>query len=307
MKIIFAAVITACVSAAMAQEVVQIKSPYAANHSGHAAVHRMIQKANETQKAYSLVLELKPGDQGVVALKSMDHNPSNSVSIIHAPFVENSLNGKIVESDYVPISSLGSACWFLISKIGKESEGLASLTKHAGDVIIGAPGIGSATHLTVLSIAEAINRPIRYVSFKSAAEANLLIVGNHDINFGIASLTEMQNLQKSNSSIKPLALHCSHRHPKLPWVLTTREQGIEAPYVFNTFVVHKNMPAERRQELANVLDQAMRDIGEDTIMQLSDFSPPLFRGQTAQQFHSAQVSTLKRMLEKYKNHIAAAR
>jgi tripartite-type tricarboxylate transporter receptor subunit TctC len=307
MKFIIAALVAIFASATVAQEIIQIKSPYPANHSGHAAVHRMIQKVNELQNKFTLVLELKPGGQGVIALKSMDQTPLNAISIIHAPFVENSLSGKIEESDYVPISSLGSACWFLISKVGNEAEGLASLTKHPGDVVIGAPGIGSATHLTVLAIAEKINRPIRYVSFKSAAEANLLIAGDHDVNFGIAALNEMQNLQRVNSNIKPLAAHCSHRHAKLPTVRTTAEQGIDAPFVFNTFVASKNMPAERRQQLATLLDRAMRELGEDTIMQLSDFSPPMFRNQSAQQFHSAQVATLKRMLAKHKNDIAMAK
>lgn len=307
MKRLLIALVSAWASVAMAQEVIQIKSPYPANHSGHAAIHRMIQKANDLQTAFTFVLELKPGDQGVVALKSMDQTPNTAVSIIHAPFVENALSGKITETDYVPISSLGNACWFLISKVGNEAEGLQSLARHSGDVVIGAPGIGSATHLTVLEIADKLKRPIRYVSFKSAAEANILIVGNHELNFGIAALNEMQNLQRSNADIKPLAVHCPHRHVRLPMVKTTAEQGIEAPQVFNTFVASKNMSVQRRQEIGAVFDRALRDLGEETVMQLSDFSPPVFRNISAAQFHNAQVTLLKRMLAKHRADISTAR
>jgi tripartite-type tricarboxylate transporter receptor subunit TctC len=288
---------------ANAAEIITIKSPYAANHIGHVAIYRLIEKANQSQNTYRLMLELKPGDQGVVALKSMDQSFNNSLSVIHAAYVENSMSGKIIESDYVPISSLGNACWLLISKIGNETEGLASLAKYSGEVVIGAPGIGSATHLTVIEISEKIKKPIQYVSFKSAAEANLLMVGNNEINFGIASYRELQNLQLSNPTIKPLATHCPHRHSELQNVRTTSEQRIDAPYVFNTIVANKNMPASKRAELATLIDTSLKEVGEETVFQLSDFSPPIFRNQDIVQFHNLQINILKKMLAKHKSVI----
>lgn len=291
---------------ASATETITIKSPYAANHVGHAALYKVFDQANKNQTKYTFILELKPGDQGVVALKSMDQTPNSSLALIAAPYAENVVRGKISESDYTAVSSLGNACWFLTSTIGDEQRGLASLASTKTEIIGGAPGIGSATHLTMLEIAEKIQKPIRYVSFKSAAEANVLIAGNNQVNFGIMAYNELQNLKTINPNLKPLAIHCTHRNPALPTVATTKEQGINAPYVFNTIMASKNMPDAKKQELGFILNQAMLDLGQEQILKISDFLPPIFYRQSAQQFHAENVAKLKQSLAKHKSAIEAA-
>lgn len=291
---------------ASATETITLKSPYAANHVGHAAIYKIFEQANKAQNKYTFILELKPGDQGVVALKSMDQTPDSALGLIAAPFVENVVRGKINESDYVAVSSLGNACWFLVSSVGDESKGLAGLASYKGEVIGGAPGIGSSTHLTMLEISEKIKKPIRYVSFKSAAEANVLIAGNNQVNFGIMSYNELQNLKTVNPNLRALAIHCVRRNPAMPDVATTREQGINSPYVFNTIVASKNMPDTKKQELGYILNQAMLDIGQEQILKISDFLPPIFYRQDAQQFHTENVSRLKSSLAKHKSAIEAA-
>lgn len=291
---------------ATAAETIAIKSPYAANHVGHAALYKIFEQANKSQNKYTFILELKPGDQGVVALKSMDQTPDSALTLIAAPFVENVIRGKLVDSDYVAVSSLGHACWFLTSTQGDEQRGLASLASSGAEIIGGAPGIGSATHLTMLEISEKINRPIRYISFKSAAEANVLIAGNNQVNFGIMAYNELQNLKTVNPNLKPLAIHCTHRNPAMPNVATTREQGINSPYVFNTIMASKNMADAKRQELGFVLNQAILDVGQEQILKISDFLPPIFYRQSAQQFHAENVNRLRQSLSKHKTAIEAA-
>lgn len=292
--------------AASANETIPVKSPYAANHVGHAALYKIFEQANKSQNKYTFILDLKPGDQGVVALKNMDQTPESALALIAAPFVENAVRGKINESDYVAVSSIGQACWFLTSTVGDEQKGLASLAAYNGEIIGGAPGIGSSTHLTMLEIADKIKKPIRYISFKSAAEANVLIAGNNQINFGIMSYNELQNLKTVNSKIKPLAIHCTHRNSALPHVSTTREQGINAPYVFNTIVASKAMSDVKRQDIELVLNQAILDVGQEQILKISDFSPPIFYRQSAQQFHAENIARLKQSLVRHKSAIEAA-
>ena len=296
-----------CVSMlASAAETVVVKSPYAANHVGHAALYKIFEQANKNQSKYTFILELKPGDQGVVALKNMDQTPDTALTLIAAPFVENALRGKINESDYVAVSSIGHACWFLTSTQGDEQKGLASLAAYNGEIVGGAPGIGSAAHLTMLEIAEKIKKPIRYISFKSAAEANVLIAGNNQVNLGNMAYNELQNLKTVNPNLKPLAIHCTHRNPALPHVATTREQGINSPYVFNTIVASKNMSDAKRQELEFVLNQAILNVGQEQILKISDFLPPIFYRQSVQQFHAENVARLKQSLAKHKSAVEAA-
>ena len=306
MKFLFG-ILAFCVSMlASAAETITVKSPYAANHTGHAALYKIFEQANQSQNKYTFILELKPGDQGVVALKSMDQTPSTALGLIAAPFVENAQRGKINEADYEAVSSLGHACWIFMSTVGNEKDGLASLATAPDRIVGGAPGVGSATHLTMLEISEKIKKPIQYVSFKSAAEANILIAGNNQVNLGIASYNELKNLRTINPNIKPLAVHCTRRNPLLPNVATTQEQGINAPYVFNTIVASKNMDSAKRQELGNILNQAMLDLGQERIVEISDFYPPIFYRQSAQRFHSENVAKLKHSLAKFKSDIESA-
>jgi hypothetical protein len=51
-------------------EVITIKSPYGAQHAGHAALYKIMEKANTAQTQYNFMLELKPGGNGVLALNS---------------------------------------------------------------------------------------------------------------------------------------------------------------------------------------------------------------------------------------------
>jgi hypothetical protein len=46
-------------------EVITIKSPYGAQHAGHAALYKIMEKANTAQTQYNFMLELKPGGNGV--------------------------------------------------------------------------------------------------------------------------------------------------------------------------------------------------------------------------------------------------
>lgn len=288
---------------AFSTEIITIASPYTARHQGHAAVYKILEKANTSQNKYKFILELKPGAAGVVALRHLDNAFSNSIGIIHASFVQNSLNGAIDEENYIPISSLGDACWFIVSKVGNEQKGLISLVDVKENLIFGGVGIGSATQLTAIEISQLIKRPIQFVPFQSAADAGILLVGDHEINMAIMPMNEFVSLHSKNNNLKRLAIHCNRRHPDANWVSTTREQGITSPYVLNTFVVHKNMPLEKQKELASIFDQAILAVGADTILNISAFHPPVFDKIPVVKYHSNRITVLKNSIAKHKAEI----
>jgi hypothetical protein len=288
---------------AVQAEVITLKSPYNAQHAGHAAIYKIFDQANSGQKKYTFVLELKPGGQGVVALKDMDKTPATALGLITAPYVQNTIDGTLNEADYVPVTSLGDACWFIISNVGNEQSGIKSLLSASPDLVGSIVGIGSATHLTLMEIGDKLNRRYRYVSFKSAAEGNVLMAGNNGVNFGIAPNTEFINLKSVNPNMQRLAMHCERRHPQAPHVATTRQQGIDAPYVFNTVLASVNMPAERRQEIKSILDNAILAVGQDQILTISDFNPPVFRQLSVEEYHKQKITAMKRALTKHRAEI----
>lgn len=289
--------------AAHATEVITIYSPYTPTHRGHAAIYKILEKANLAQTRYKFVLELKPGAAGVTALKAMDNSADNSLAIIHASFVQNILDGSIQEQNYVPISSLGDACWFIVSKFGDEKLGFKSLTTSNEKLMFGGVGVGSASHLTSIEIGTTINREILFIPFNSAADAAILLVGNHEVNLGIMDMNAYQSLATKNPNLKRLGIHCNRRHPEAKWVQTTREQGINSPYVFNTFVASVNLSSVRQKEFASIIDQAILDLGADQILEMSAFHPPVFDRISVIKYHQERIALLKTSIAKNQSQI----
>jgi tripartite-type tricarboxylate transporter receptor subunit TctC len=307
----FKAVLILCayllIGTASAQETIVIKSPYNATHAGHAAFYKIIAEANSAQKKYNFVLQLKPGAQGVVALRDLDKSPNDSLAIIAAAFIENYLTNQINKDSYVPITALGDACWFLVSKVGDETLGIDSLADTTDELVISGVGIGTAIHLLSFEISAKIKRPIEFIAFKSAAEGNILLVGDHKINLGLMPLQEYENLKSKNRNLKLLALHCDVRHRQAPNIKTTREQGIVSPPVFNTVVASVNMNPDKRTELADILDKALLAIGKDEILDLSQFNPPIFNNIGVEAYHKSKTDMMESALKKHSSEIEKSR
>jgi tripartite-type tricarboxylate transporter receptor subunit TctC len=288
---------------ASAAEIISIVSPYTASHKGHTAIYKILEKANTLQQRYNFILELKPGGAGVLALKSMDRATATSIGLVHPSFVQNSIDGLIQEENYVPISSLGDACWFIVAKSGDEQEGLKSLANTNDRLVFGGVGVGSASHLTALGLGTAITKEVQFVPFQSAADAGILLVGNNEVNLNMMPMHEFEVLYTKNSSLKRLAIHCPRRHLDAKWVATTREQGIVSPYIFNTFVVNKKMPPDKQKDLGAILDQAMISVGSATILDISGFYPPVFDKVPVGKYHSERVMLLKEALARHQADI----
>lgn len=282
-----------------ARETVIVYSPYSASHAGTAASHAVFRIANEKQDRYTFLLEQKPGAQGVLALKALGENKTKHLAIINAAFVDNVEKGQIVESDYVPVHSDGDACWAVVSTNGDEKQGLDSL-KGTGEIVVGSVGFGNATHLTALQIGNKYNLPVRYIPYRSNYDATVAMVGNQGVNFGIERLSVINQFKEKNSKLAVLAMSCPKRYNEAPAVATLKEQGIIAPYVFNTVVAHKDMPIEKAQELGKILDQATFLLGAEEIKKISDMRPSIFDGISAVDFTQERLAIVRLLRDKYR-------
>ena len=287
-------------------EIITLKSPYGAQHAGHAALYKIMEKANTAQPQYNFILELKPGGNGLVALKDMDRTPATSLGLINAGYAQNIMDNLLNETNYVPVMALGDACWFVVSNQGNEQQGLKSLT-GGKDLVMASVGIGTATHLASMEIAEKINHPIRFISFKSAGEANIVLAGENGVHISVMSHNEFTNLKTRNPRLQRLAVHCERRLPDAPGVATTKQQGITAPYIFNTIVANVNMPPAKLQEIKIILNNAVVAVGQDQILAMSDFNPPNFRNQSVDDYHKEKVRVMKAALIKHRAAIEAAK
>ena len=299
--------ITALTFSAQAAENITIKSMYNAQHAGHAALYRIMEQANTAQQQYNFTLEMKPGANGVLAVKDMDRVPTTSLALINAAYVQNTIDNVLHEADYVPVMSLGDACWFIVGNVGNEQQGLKSLKTVTQSMMLGAPGIGSASHLMSLEIAEKLNVPIAFVSFKSAGEASIVVTGENGLHLALMTANEYSSFKTRNPRLQRLAIHCERRHPDAPEVATTKQQGINTPYIFNTVLASVNMPTTKLQEIKTILNNAVRAVGQEQILAISDFNPPNFRNQSVDDYHKEKVRIMKNALIKHRAEIEAAR
>ena len=100
-----------------------------------------------------------------------------------------------------------------------------------------------------------------------------------------------------------IAASCPKRLPQQPNMPTLKELGIDAPFIFNIAIAHKDMPSARRQSLGAILDQATLSVGAEEIFKLSAMRPPIFDGQSTEEFYRNSVGLVKRLQSKYKEKI----
>ena len=291
---------------AWSAELIKIQTPYTASHSGTPGMMRILEQANKIQSDYNFILEFKPGGNQIIAVKQMDTSPVNSLAIVAASFVENVESGQLKQNDYIPVYSLGDACWAVLSTATNGNSGISSL-KNAQELIVGTVGFGNATHLTSLLIGEKFNIPVKLVPFKSNYDAVVNMVGNNGVNFGIDKPEAYQNFKDKNKDMRMLAVSCSKRFAEYPDVPTLKEQGIIAPSVLNVVVANQQMPKDKREKIGKILTTATNDVGEEEIKKISGFVPPQFMNISAQQHFDQSITLIAELRQKFSKEITAAK
>lgn len=287
-----------CVTA-HAREIVAIQSPYSASHSGTTAMIKITEEANKIQQRYRFVLEFRPGGEQILAVKALEEQPQSRLAIVAPKFVEHIMSDRLVESDYVPVHALGDACWAVIGNIGSDPRTGIQNLRGAKEIVIGGVGIGNAAHITGLQLADKFGFRIRYVPFKSNYDALILMASDDSVNIVVDRLASYTQFQSRNPKMKVLGMSCPTRHPGAPEVKTLKEQGVDAPYVFNITVAHKNMDVVRRQELVQILETATKQVGNEVIRESSDMTAPYFGNVGLEEYYSARLSTMKTLLRRY--------
>lgn len=292
MKLLISIILTLIAFQGVASEPIKIYSPYSPGHSATPAMLKIIDEANSTQNIYKFSLEFKPGGNQIIAVKSLD--TANSLAIIAPAFVENVVSGQLNEKDYVPVYALGDACWAVI--INKPLKGQQ-------EFVVGGVGYGNSAHLTALALGEKHKFSVRYVVFKSNNDALVNMTGDHGVEFVIDKFEGYNNLKSKNTKLTMIAASCPIRLPQAPSVPTLKEMRIDAPYIFNIIIAHKDMPKGRQVAIAKILEASTDRIGDAEIYKLSAVRPPQFDQVSAEQFYNKSISTVKTLQNKYKTQI----
>lgn len=287
---------------AYSAETISIQSPYAANHSGTAAMFKILEEANRQQSRYNFILEFKPGGEQIIAIKQMDEQPQNRLAIIAPKYVEHITSGRLSRDDYEPVWALGDACWAVIANVGDDRKGVASLQGQR-ELVVGGVGFGNAAHLTALQLGEKYGFKVRYVPFKSNFDALVLMTADGSVNMVLERVSNYKQMREKNPNIKVLAMSCPQRHPDIPNIRTLAEQGITAPYVFNIVVANRNMPVARQDDIGKILTRATTVVGAKEIQISSDMRPPQFDNTPTVSYYNRSVGMVGNLLKKYHTQI----
>jgi tripartite-type tricarboxylate transporter receptor subunit TctC len=277
---------------AFATENIKIFSPYSPGHSATPAMLKIVDEANSSQNIYKFSLEFRPGGNQMIAVRALDN--SNSLAIIAPAFVENVASGQLNEKDYVPVYALGDACWAVVTN---------KPLKGQREFVVGGVGYGNAAHLTALALGEKHKFSVRYIVFKSNNDALVNMAGDNGIEFVIDRFEGYENLRSKNSKMTMIAASCPNRLPQAPGIPTLKEMGIDAPYIFNIIIAHKDMPKGRQMAIGKILESATEKIGEKEIYKLSAVQPSQFNNLSVDQFYNKSISTVKTLQNKYKTQI----
>lgn len=282
-------------NAGYASETIKIYSPYSPGHSATPALFRVVDEANTRQSIYKFIVEFKPGGNQIIAVKSLDEN---SLAIIAPAYVENIESGKLNEKDYVPVYAFGDACWAVLTN---------KPLNNAKEIVVGGVGFGNAAHLTALALGEKYKFDVRYIIFKSNNDALINMAGNNGVEFVIDKYEAYDSLKIKNDKITMIAASCPSRLPQAPNIKTLKEQGIDAPFVFNIAIAHKDMPQARKVAITNILNSATIAVGQPEIFKLSAMRPPIFDGIDAEQFYGKSVALVRNLQIKYKDKINSSK
>lgn len=269
---------------------------------------KMLELANRLQNKYEFILEFKPGANGVIALRTMDASPQNRLATVAPAFVENARTGQINESDYVPVATQGDACWAVITNVGDTKRGIASLQGQK-EITVGGTGYGNAAHLSALIIGEKLGFKVRYVVYKANYDALVNMASGENINFVMERVSNYQTFKEKNPRLQILGINCPSRNTLMPEVKTLREQGFNTPTIFMSTVANVRMPAEKRQEISRILEQAQGQLGSKYIAETSDMNPPQFNQPkiSTDEFFNSRVLQMKVLTHRYERQVNEAK
>lgn len=308
-KIILAAIVAAgLISTAYSQEKIVIANAQGPQQSMTPQFMRIVEQANAMQARYQFVTDFKPGGFESIAIRHMLEDPQRRLGTITNAVMEGMDRGFVNERDIVPVFSFGDSCWTIITRGGTQGQGLVSLSRDNSvkDLTGGGPAPGGAAHLTALEIGQKYNLPVRYVVYKSNAEALVNMVGDEkSVNIVLERARNYMQFRDRSPGINALAVSCPNRHALLPTVPTLAEQGIDAPYIWNFLVASAEMSADRRKDIEDIFTQATRQVGREVTQELSDMQSPIFSGVKTADHYRASLDRLKRARSKWAAAIRA--
>ena len=198
--------------------------PYAAGGLPDTVARIFAQRLTD-RLGQSVVVDNKPGANGVVAAQAMAASPADGYTFLVTDGSMFSINPAIYKSlsyeykrDFVPVALAARAPLYLAvhpkTGVNTLQEFVALAKAKPGTLNYGSSGIGSSHHLTMEALKAALALDIQHVPFKgSALSVPALIGGQVDVAF--SALPSLSGFVKNNQ-VKLLATNAATRSAAAP-------------------------------------------------------------------------------------------
>lgn len=203
---------------------VKLIVPYAAGGLPDSVARIVAQKLTE-RMGQSVVVENKPGGNGMVAYQNLIGGINDSHSFIVSdgsmlsitPLLNKSAT-YVVGKDLLPVSLIARSPLFLVThaKTGVKTlkEFVEKAKANPGQYTYGSSGIGSTHHLTMEAIKAELNLDIRHVPFRGSGQSVPALLGGQ-VDFLFSALPSMAGFVK-NGQVSLIGTNESRRSPQAP-------------------------------------------------------------------------------------------
>ncbi|AOB33919.1 ABC transporter substrate-binding protein [Bordetella sp. H567] len=235
----------ASAQAAYPEHPIRLVVPQSAGSGGDVVARLLSDKVGSLLGA-PVVVENKPGANGIVAASAVAKSPADGYTLLLAGVSLMSFNPKLyknlsydADKDFTYVAPVVDTPFVLVAGKSSPYKSLAQLitkAKAAPDsVTYASAGAGNSTHLATEMMASATGIKLKHVPYKGSGPAlNAVIGGQVDLMTSVLGSALPQIL---GNNITPLAVLAEHRAPDLPDVPTLKEAGVDAPTMPGWFAV----------------------------------------------------------------------
>ena len=198
---------------------------------------RLIAPHLEQALGQTVIVDNRPAAAGQVGTEAVAKAPpdGHTLLLVASSFtVQPAFNSKLpynTEKDFAPISlvNTNAMIFFVNPKVPANTltEFVALAKKEPGKFNYASPGVGSQTHLTIEFLSRRAGIKLVHIPYRGGAPATMAMLSNESQFTMLAPNVIFPHIEAG--TIRAIASGDIKRHPRLPNVSTTAEQGF--PYL----------------------------------------------------------------------------